>query len=1228
MKQMNIHYPATLPVSQQVEKIKKTIVSNQVTILCGETGSGKTTQLPKICLSMGRGQDKFIGHTQPRRIAARSVATRIASELDVDLGAQVGFKVRFADKTSKGTSIKVMTDGILLAETQKDPKLIQYDTIIIDEAHERSLNIDFLLGYIKNLLPKRPDLKIIITSATIDVEKFSAHFNQAPIIQVSGRTFPVDIIYRPLKQLSQDVVENIEDAVLSSINDLPPGNKGDILIFLPGERDIHDIKKFLTDQLKNKFEILPLFSRLPVKEQQKIFKQGTTRRIILTTNIAETSLTVPGIKYVIDTGLARIVRYNPRLKIEQLLIEKISQASANQRSGRCGRIAPGVCIRLYDEEDFDLRPTFTDPEIMRTSLASVILKMASLDLGPVHQFPFLQPPINKFIQDGYQLLYELDAVDRDFKILPMGHQLAKLPLDPSLGRILIESNKQACLNEILIIISALSISDPRERPLDKAEKADQAHLLFHDPDSGFMSFIKLWKLLDAKISIKSGKGLRSFCQKYFVSYTRIREWQELYKQLAEMTKELDFKASKKDVTYERIHISLLTGLLGNIGTKIIDSHEYVGTRGIKFLIGPTLFRKKNYKWVMAAEIIDTGKLYAQCIAKIEVDWIERLSKHLVEYEYSNPRWNSKLSRVDASQKTLLYGLVINANKTIHYGSINPEESRSIFIRQGLVENQYESPAPFWTHNQKLIDEIKQLEHKSRRQDILINDDILFDFYDSKISNEIMNGAGFEFWRKGIEKDEPKFLFLSKDYLMQKNADQIDGVQFPDQVKRNNVDVNLNYHFEPNHPMDGLTASFPYHGLSQVKQESFDWLVPGMIREKVLNVFKLLPKPVRTQLTPLPKTITEFLVQADTTNNFNQELTQFIREKTKSTLRVDAALVKNLPMHLKVNFMITDDEGVEIDTSKKLSELQAEHKEKVTEVIEEMDFDIEKDDLTFWPEHDVPEKVSAERQGEEIVGYPALIPNEVNVDLKVLDNETEAKSLHQLGVRMLLTLQLKDRIKILKKTPPQFDRYGLSLKTYIETDALKENFIEIVLNESMNWSEPVPRTKGNFEKLVTFAKKRIGEVIIELSNSLTLIAESYHAITLALKNQQHLPATVREDIDEQLELLLPAYEPPLFVYDQIKHFPRYLAALRIRIEKYTQRQEKDAESLKGLKRLQDKWIEKVIDFVENDEEVPDMYVDFQYALQELRVSLFAQELKTLYPISQKRVEKQWHGMMLK
>ena len=1225
---MNIHYPSTLPVSQQVEKIQKTIAENQITILCGETGSGKTTQLPKICLSMGRGKNKFIGHTQPRRIAARSVATRIASEMEVDLGVEVGFKVRFADKTSKNTNIKVMTDGILLAETQKDPKLLQYDTLIIDEAHERSLNIDFLLGYIKNLLPKRPDLKIIITSATIDVDKFSEHFNQAPIIQVSGRTFPVEIIYRPLRQLSKEIVENLDDAILSSINEMPGGNKGDILIFLPGERDIHDIKKFLTDQLKNRFEILPLFSRLPVKEQQKIFKKGTSRRIILTTNIAETSLTVPGIKYVIDAGLARIIRYNPRLKIEQLLIEKISQASANQRSGRCGRVAPGVCIRLYDEEDFNLRPTFTDPEIMRTSLASVILKMASLHLGPVHEFPFLQPPINKFIQDGYQLLFELDAVDRDFKILSMGHELAKLPLDPSLGRILIESNKQACLNEILIIISALSISDPRERPLEKAEQADQAHLLFHDPESGFMSYIKLWKLLDEKIKIKSGKGLRNFCQQYFVSYTRIREWQELYKQLSEMTKELGFKLSKKEVTYEQIHLSLLSGLLGNVGTKIIDSYEYSGTRGIKFLIGPTLFRKKNYKWVMAAEIIDTGKLYGQCIAKIEVDWIERLSQHLVDYEYFSPRWNQKLNRVDATRKTLLYGLVINANKTIHYGSINVEESRAIFIRQGLVENQYESPSSFWEHNQKLIDEVKQLEHKSRRQDILINDDILFDFYDSKIAKEIMNGAGFEFWLKGVEKDNPKFLYLTKEYLMQKNADQIDNVQFPDQVSRNNINVNLNYRFEPNHPMDGLTASFPYHGLSQIKQESFDWLVPGMIREKVMNVFKLLPKPIRNQLSPLTKTITEFLEVADTSKNFNQELTNYIRKKTNSSFRVDSSLLEKLPMHLKVNFTITDDDGVDIDSSKELSELQSVHKEKVTEVIEEVAFDIEKDSLVFWPEFDIPEKVSAERQDELIVGYPALIPNESDVDLKVLDDESEAIAIHQLGVRKLLTLQLKDRIKVLKKTPPKFEQYGLSLKTYIEADALKENFMDIVLNESMNWDQPVPRTKKDFENLILFAKKRIGEVIIELSESLILIAKNYHAISLALKKHNHLSPMFKEDIEEQLELLLPAYEPPLFIYKELKQFPRYLAALKIRIEKYQQRKDRDAEELRGIKRLQDKWIEKVIDFVENDEEVPGMYVDFQYALQELRVSLFAQELKTQYPISLKRVEKQWHEIMLK
>ena len=624
----DIDYPSDLPVSERVDDIKKTILAHQVIIICGETGSGKTTQLPKICLDVGLGKQKMIGHTQPRRIAARSVAGRIADELNTPLGETVGYKIRFMDRVTKTTSIKVMTDGILLAETQNDPMLSQYDAIIIDEAHERSLNIDFLLGYLSNLLRKRRDLKIIITSATIDVDKFSQHFDGAPIIKVSGRTFPVDIIYSPLQKITDDSNESLEDAILRTINELV-GNSGDILVFLPGERDIHDCKKFLGEKLIGKFEVLPLFSRLPINEQQKIFKPGGIRRVILATNIAETSLTVPRIKFVIDAGLARVVRYSPKLKIEQLLIEKISKASANQRSGRCGRIAPGICVRLFDEEDFEARPEFTDPEILRSSLASVILKMAALKLGPVDKFPFIQSPSYRFIQDGYHLLQELGAVDMENKILPLGIRLSKLPIDPSLGRILLESKKENCVQEALIIISALSVSDPRERPLDKAEQADKAHQFFHDSDSGFNIFLKLWKQFSVETKKVTNKSLRHFTQKYFLSFNRIKEWHELHRQLKQIADELKFNISATDATNEQTHRALLSGLLGNIGFKDIDGPIYSGGRGIKFLIGPRLFRNKNFKWIMAAEIIDTGRLYAQCVAKIDVRWIESLAIHLL-----------------------------------------------------------------------------------------------------------------------------------------------------------------------------------------------------------------------------------------------------------------------------------------------------------------------------------------------------------------------------------------------------------------------------------------------------------------------------------------------------------------------------------------------------------------------------------------------------------------------
>ncbi|MFL2981257.1 MAG: ATP-dependent RNA helicase HrpA [Methylophilaceae bacterium] len=1223
----NINFPKNLPVSQRVDDIKNQISKNQVTIICGETGSGKTTQLPKICLSLGRGQKKLIGHTQPRRIAARSVANRISEELETKVGDLVGFKVRFTDKVSSVSSVKVMTDGILLAETQNDTLLKQYDTLIIDEAHERSLNIDFLLGYLKNILPKRPDLKIIITSATIDVDKFSSHFNNAPIVKVSGRTFPVEILYRPLQKRIDETIEDIEDGVLSAIHSLE-NQKGDILVFLPGERDIHDTKRFLAEHLDNEYEILPLYSRLAIKEQQKIFQTGTLRRIILTTNIAETSLTVPGIKFVIDSGLARIIRYSPRLKIDQLLIEKISQASSNQRAGRCGRISAGTCIRLYEEDDFQSRSEFTDPEIMRSSLASVILKMASLNLGPVDQFPFLQPPIHKFIQDGYQLLNELGAVDNKNKILPLGMQLAKMPIDPSLGRILIESKKQNCVKEILVIISALSISDPKERPFDKVDKADQAHLLFHDADSGFLSFLKLWVLFKKEVKNLKSKSLRIFCDKYFLSFNRMREWQELYKQLLQMTDELGYKLSKDEANYEQIHFALLSGLLGNIGFKESDSMEYLGARGIKFLVGPRLFRNKKFDWIMAAEIIDTGKLYAQCIAKIDIKWIEKLSFHLLDFEYSNPRWNKKLSRVDANRKSLLYGLIINPKKTIHYGVIKPIESREIFIRQALVEMEYETDAPFWQHNLDLIEQIEKLEHKSRRQDILISKDVLYQFYENKISTEIINGAGFEFWRKKVEQKDSKYLFLSKEYLMQKNADQIDSTQYPETLKINNIPVKLNYRFDPSHPNDGLTVAFSYSALGQMKKEPLEWLVPGMIREKVATLIKSLPKTIRTQLGPVQQVVTEFLSEADYKVSFNDALTDYIRSKTKTSYRVEEELINALPEHLKINYQILDEKGYEIDSSKDLISLQQANKERVSEVIEEIAFDIEEDNLTYWPDFEIPEIVEKVWHKETVRGFPALISNNKSVNLRVLDNAEDAKNHHYEGVKNLIQLQMKDRMKSLKKSPPQFNNFALKLQTHIEPDKLKKNFFNVVLDESMAWKKPMPRTQKSFDELVSFTKNKIGKVILDYSNNLIEVADLYQELSLLVNKANFLPKSVVDDVEEQLEILLPPYEEPLFIFEQFKNYPRFLSAIKIRIEKYNQRQTKDKDLFRDINRLQTKWIEKVSEFVESDCKIPQTYIDFQWAMQELRVSLFAQELKTPYPISIKRLEKNWTDLVNK
>ena len=1218
----DIDYPSDLPVSQRVDDIKKIILAHQVTIICGETGSGKTTQLPKICLDVGLGKQKMIGHTQPRRIAARSVAGRIAEELNTPVGEIVGYKIRFMDRVTKTTSIKVMTDGILLAETQNDPMLSQYDAIIIDEAHERSLNIDFLLGYLSNLLRKRRDLKIIITSATIDVDKFSQHFDDAPIIKVSGRTFPVDIVYSPLQKINEDSNESIEDAILRTIDELV-GNSGDILVFLPGERDIHDCKKFLSEKLIGKFEVLPLFSRLPINEQQKIFKPGGIRRVILATNIAETSLTVPRIKFVIDAGFARVVRYSPKLKIEQLLIEKISKASANQRSGRCGRIAPGICIRLFDEEDFKARPEFTDPEILRSSLASVILKMAALKLGPVDEFPFIQSPSYRFIQDGYHLLQELGAVDMENKILPLGIQLSKLPIDPSLGRILLESKKENCVQEALIIISALSVSDPRERPIDKAEQADKAHQFFHDPDSGFNIFLKLWKQFSIETKKVTNKSLRQFTQKYFLSFNRIKEWHELHRQLKQIADELKFNISATEATYEQTHRALLSGLLGNIGFKDIDGQMYSGGRSIKFLIGPRLFRNKNFKWIMAAEIIDTGRLYGQCVAKIDVRWVESLAIHLLEYEYSSPRWNTKLSRVDATEKSLLYGLVVNPGKTVHFGGIDPDQSRKIFIRQGLVEQGYESNGLFWKHNLKLIQEIEMLEHKTRRQDILINDDVLYQFYDERIDEKIVNGAGFEGWRKEKEKNNSEYLFLTKTFLMQREALQVDEIQYPEKKSLQHLELHFRYHFQPGHPRDGLSVEIPLSGISQIKSEDLAWLVPGMIREKVTFLIKNLPKNLRGQCGHLQEAVTDFLTGANNEEEFSEVFTKFIRQKTNSKFRLTEKSLKNLPEHLMVNYVIVDENNIPLDEGRDLLLLQKKNKDKVVEVLEDISFGIEQMEIKYWPKlKTIPDKVEKKINNTVIVGYPALVDKESHVDLFVADDKAEADYLHQEGIKRLIKIQLQEKIKYIKKNPPRFEEFGMLLHSHISPEDLKKNFIDVVFNEIVDSEASNIKSQNAFDTLTVNSRKSFSDLSHDLSSALTEIAKNYSAYQKAKANIKKKKKTTLEDLSEQLDILLPPYERPLFLFDQLKHIPRYLNAMTIRLKKFSMKEDQDQVHMREINRLRDKWIEKVVEYVEAGEAVPENFIDFQWALQELRVSLFAQELKTSYPISIKRMDKRW------
>ncbi len=1217
-------YDEDLPVNQRREELAAVIRDHQVVIVCGETGSGKTTQLPKICLDLKRGVAGLIGHTQPRRVAARSIANRVASELKSPLGHAVGYKVRFQDKLSEDTYLKLMTDGILLAETQGDPLLLAYDTIIIDEAHERSLNIDFLLGYLKRLLPRRPDLKVIITSATIDAERFSRHFDGAPVVEVSGRPHPVEIRYRPVEAKDEDEQEiDMEQAIVDAVDEVSRLGLGDVLVFLPGEREIRDTAELLRKHHPPGTEILPLFARQSASEQERVFQPSGRRRIVLATNVAETSLTVPGIRYVIDPGLARINRYSYRNKVQQLQIEKISQAAANQRSGRCGRVASGVCVRLYSEAEFAARPPYTDPEILRTSLAAVILRMASLRLGDVEAFPFLEPPAPKAVADGYQLLNELGAVTEERTLTPLGDQLAKLPIDPKVGRMLLAAKEENCLTEVLVIAAALSVPDPRMRPMERAGAADNAHRHFSDERSDFLAYLKLWAFYQEAVEHKkSNRKLINLCHDHFLSYVRMREWIDIHHQLQAVVTEMGFRPNETPAGYDEIHRALLAGLLGNVGVKTEEEGVYAGARGIKFTAHPSsVFKKKGPKWVMAAELVETTKLFARCMARIEPEWLEKVGPHLVKRHYFDPHWEKTGARVAGYERVTLYGLTLIPRRKIHYGPLNPKEARDIFIRQALVEGNYDTRAPFFEHNRQLVEEVQELEHKSRRQDVLVDEERMVAFYDARIPADMHNGAAFERWRREAEKDTPRLLFMSRDDLMRHGAEGVTETLFPKTLAVGGVECPLTYRFEPGHPLDGVTLTVPLHLLNKVDEVRCAWLVPGMAREKVTALAKGLPKQLRRLCVPVPEFVTGALEAVKFGEGaLTAALAAHIKRRTSQDVPPDAWEGVELPEHLKMHYRVVDDAGQELASGRDLAELRGKLGQAAQMTFAKgPESDFEREGVTSWDFGDLPEKLSFSRGGHSLTGFPALVDMGDSVAILLLDTPEAAARDMRGGVRRLLRLSLKEQMKQLEKNLPNFTQLALLARTIESPDDFREDLLTAITDRAFLGDDEPPRSEKAFHNQRDRARARLPAVTEAAAKLAASVLEDHHALQAKLSGK--LPYPLAQDLKEQLARLVHKGFLAETPWTHLQHLPRYLKAMLKRIEKYPGNADRDAKHAVSLK----EWWDKLEARREKHRKAgigDPKLEEFRWMLEELRVSLFAQELRTPYPVSYKRLEKAW------
>ena len=1230
-------FDPALPIAAKRAEIARAIESNQIVIVCGETGSGKTTQLPKICLELGRGVAGLIGHTQPRRIAARATAARIAYELKTELGQTVGFKIRFTDRTGPATYVKLMTDGILLAETQGDPELRQYDTLIIDEAHERSLNIDFLLGYVRELAPRRPDLKLIVTSATLDAERFAKHFGDAPVIEVSGRLYPVEVRFRPpAADKGGDI--DLDEAIVDAVDECARAGPGDVLVFLPGEREIREAAEALRKHHPPHTEILPLYARLSAPEQERVFKPHRGRRIVLATNVAETSLTVPGIRYVVDPGLARIKRYNYRNKVEQLQVERISQAAATQRAGRCGRVAAGVCIRLYDEEDFAKRPAFTEPEILRSSLAAVILRMKSLGLAAVEAFPFIDPPASRAIADGYAALQELGAVDELHELTETGRRLARLPVDPRIGRMVLAAKEEDSLPEMLVIAAALAVQDPRERPMDRAQAADEAQKQFADEKSDFLSYLKLWKFFDEGLHHESNRRLHRACREHFLSFNRMREWRDIHSQLKELVGELGWKVGEPrqdSGQYARVHRALLSGLLGNVGLKTEEgtggegkgspAAPYQGARGIKFWIHPgSALVKKAPRWIVAAELTETTRLFARCTAGIEPEWLERVGAHLVKRSQSEPHWEKKRAEVVALERGTLYGLPVYANRRVSYGPIDPVVSRELFIRQALVDGDWDTRAPFFLHNRRLVREIEALEHKARRPDVLVDDELIHAFYDSLVPEGIYNGAAFDAWRQPAERANPKLLFLKREDLMRHQAAGITTELFPHQLEMAGRMLALEYLHDPGGPRDGVTMTVPLIALNQVSAARCEWLVPGPLKEKVQRLAKSLPQKVRHQLGPLPDFAAEFVAAVPPGDApLAEAIARYTRESRNLAIALDGFRPETLPVHLAMNFRVVDEHGRQLAMGRNLAQLRAELGDQAGEQFADVaGATVAVTGLTEWSFGKLEEMMEIKRGAQTLIGYPALVDRSDAVDLEVLDSPDRARATHRAGLRRLFMLQLKEQAKTIEKSLPGLQAMVLQFAALGDANDLRHQLVAAAFDRTC-LGEPLPRTRDAFVRRADEGRSRVTLIAQELARLVGTILAEHQALARKLQAAKAFPEVVR-DIEMQLGRLMPKDFIVATPWERLQRFPIYLKAASARLDKLRADPVRDRRAAAELAPLETQWLREDARQRKTGSVDPRLE-QFRWLLEELRVQLFAQELRTPVPVSAKRLAKLWQTL---